>query len=614
MTAAWHLGPITGWELWRVLVTSPEILVFLFFMITDPRTIPATPRGPARVRGRGRVPRRAADRAVDERVLGQGRRARRARDRLRRAARSSRCSWRERALARAASGRAPAAIRAARRRRPAAVRRARRSPGMPARPAAAVAAPLDAATSPVVTIVATQGLAPIDRATGRRIAGDLVADLGHAARGAAHARPGAREPGRDRCLARASSGARIDSLARRDGRRHRVPGRARPAAARRRATARARRSSSRRSPGTSQTTTYGRRPGRRRPAERRRGRPSRTFELVAHGEPLPRQRRPRRAAPASRQRRAGAAGVVPPHRRRRERRPRLPAPGVPLRRHGRRDGDDGRRRLLARLRRRRLARPLPRQRLRRDGHRRLAAARRACRTSRLYRNVGGRFEDVTASTGAGLRVRGSGCVAADLDGNGTTDLFVTTAGYDAGRDAYDALLWNNGDGTFTEGAWKAGIRTHGWHTGAAVADVERRRATWTSSSRATRTRTTRSPARRRGSRRTTRPCRDLLYLNVGGRGAHPAFREVGRAAGLEPRRARPRPRRLVPRRRPRRPARPLRRERPRPEPAVPERRARGRARLPVRRASVGPSGSTTRTPGWGSQSATTRATGSTTSS
>ena len=46
MTARWHLGPITGWEFWRVLVFSPEILVFLFFMISDPRTIPRT--GPGR--------------------------------------------------------------------------------------------------------------------------------------------------------------------------------------------------------------------------------------------------------------------------------------------------------------------------------------------------------------------------------------------------------------------------------------------------------------------------------------------------------------------------------------------------------------------------------------
>ena len=40
MTARWHLGPMTGFELWRILVFSPEVLVFLFFMITDPKTIP----------------------------------------------------------------------------------------------------------------------------------------------------------------------------------------------------------------------------------------------------------------------------------------------------------------------------------------------------------------------------------------------------------------------------------------------------------------------------------------------------------------------------------------------------------------------------------------------
>src|SRR3954453_18849665 len=40
MTARWHLGPITGSSFWWLLVTSPEILIFLFFMITDPMTIP----------------------------------------------------------------------------------------------------------------------------------------------------------------------------------------------------------------------------------------------------------------------------------------------------------------------------------------------------------------------------------------------------------------------------------------------------------------------------------------------------------------------------------------------------------------------------------------------
>jgi len=43
MTARWHLGPISGFHLWWVLITSPEVLVFLFFMITDPKTAPRSP-------------------------------------------------------------------------------------------------------------------------------------------------------------------------------------------------------------------------------------------------------------------------------------------------------------------------------------------------------------------------------------------------------------------------------------------------------------------------------------------------------------------------------------------------------------------------------------------
>src|SRR5579862_8618857 len=43
MTARWHLGPISGFHLWSILVTSPEVLVFLFFMITDPKTAPRSP-------------------------------------------------------------------------------------------------------------------------------------------------------------------------------------------------------------------------------------------------------------------------------------------------------------------------------------------------------------------------------------------------------------------------------------------------------------------------------------------------------------------------------------------------------------------------------------------
>jgi hypothetical protein len=40
LTARWHLGPVAGLHLWTVLATSPEILVFLFFMLTDPKTVP----------------------------------------------------------------------------------------------------------------------------------------------------------------------------------------------------------------------------------------------------------------------------------------------------------------------------------------------------------------------------------------------------------------------------------------------------------------------------------------------------------------------------------------------------------------------------------------------
>ncbi len=38
MTARWHLGPVEGVDYWTTLALSPEILIFLFFMITDPRT------------------------------------------------------------------------------------------------------------------------------------------------------------------------------------------------------------------------------------------------------------------------------------------------------------------------------------------------------------------------------------------------------------------------------------------------------------------------------------------------------------------------------------------------------------------------------------------------
>jgi hypothetical protein len=40
ITARWALQPVCGSQFWWVVITSPEMLFFLFFMITDPKTIP----------------------------------------------------------------------------------------------------------------------------------------------------------------------------------------------------------------------------------------------------------------------------------------------------------------------------------------------------------------------------------------------------------------------------------------------------------------------------------------------------------------------------------------------------------------------------------------------
>jgi len=40
MIASWYATPICGPQLWQILVTSPELLIFAFFMVPDPRTVP----------------------------------------------------------------------------------------------------------------------------------------------------------------------------------------------------------------------------------------------------------------------------------------------------------------------------------------------------------------------------------------------------------------------------------------------------------------------------------------------------------------------------------------------------------------------------------------------
>jgi hypothetical protein len=40
MIASWYATPICGEHLWQILVASPEVLIFAFFMVPDPRTVP----------------------------------------------------------------------------------------------------------------------------------------------------------------------------------------------------------------------------------------------------------------------------------------------------------------------------------------------------------------------------------------------------------------------------------------------------------------------------------------------------------------------------------------------------------------------------------------------
>jgi Na+-transporting NADH:ubiquinone oxidoreductase subunit NqrB len=40
MVARWAFAPVCGFDFWWVIVTSPEVLIFLFFMLTDPKTVP----------------------------------------------------------------------------------------------------------------------------------------------------------------------------------------------------------------------------------------------------------------------------------------------------------------------------------------------------------------------------------------------------------------------------------------------------------------------------------------------------------------------------------------------------------------------------------------------
>lgn len=87
--------------------------------------------------------------------------------------------------------------------------------------------------------------------------------------------------------------------------------------------------------------------------------------------------------------------------------------------------------------------------------------------NRLFRNRGdGRFEDVTGRSAAGDRGYGQGVVAADVDGDDDTDLFLANYGP-------DRLLLNRGDGVFEDRTAETGLVSDGWSSAAALADVDR---------------------------------------------------------------------------------------------------------------------------------------------
>ncbi|MBV8396705.1 MAG: VCBS repeat-containing protein [Actinobacteria bacterium] len=148
-------------------------------------------------------------------------------------------------------------------------------------------------------------------------------------------------------------------------------------------------------------------------------------------------------------------------------------------------------------------------------------------TSHLYENVHGHFHDVTKAAHAGVAMQGNGCVAADL-GNGYPSIFITT-------NTYNVLLWNNGNGTFTNITHEAGIDafgTYGWHTGAAIADVngDGRPDIFVSGYADVNAPSTSSG----GFPLEYQAFHDLLYLNEGlDAHGHPRFREVAVAAGID---------------------------------------------------------------------------------
>ena len=539
MTARWHLGPITGWSFWWLLVTSPEILVFLFFMITDPVTIP-----------RGRIARlvyaigvgalatlliapQTTERATKIAVLAALALVCAVRPLLERALPAAGAPEdRPRTWALGVTGRGRVVTGLATLAVAAAFAGVVVLAGIPARPVEAAASGLPAATRlPTVAVVATSGVsARVDQGTARRIAADVVLDLEAQAdalrlrdpeRAAAGA-GGAQLVALRRQIGSAAGNPisvpnyRIDHIGltlRRGG--GQAPPRIFASLA-----------------GSERVDVYRGQPARlwrrlaARPVER-------TVQVALQGgryvivggdgasvpaqQPTTLEAAPVQASgPLAHVRLQDVASQV----------------GLDFRQGSFRFGvsnepsammggglcwldydDDGWLDLFV-------------VNSYANGDRAAWEQRGGLPRSALFHNVQGSFVNVSRSSGADLAVQGDGCVAADLNGDGHTDLVVTTA---EGIE----LLWNNGNGTFSEGAKAAGLTASGWYAGAAVADVNGDGrpdlfvAGYTDLSEPI-------PSSIAGFPTNYEGVRDLLYLNEGQDGhGHSVFREVGVQAGLE---------------------------------------------------------------------------------